>query len=114
MDSSARIRADEPYGVARPTVTCAVHEIRPLLARRGFSVPQRPGVRRDGTEVHVTTATGIGRRSTSSAKGRSGGRREYYPETHAAIADLVSDRAARRPTLHGTAAELLPVHRTAC
>jgi hypothetical protein len=42
------------------------------------------------------------------------GRREYYPETHAAIAGLVSDRAARRPTRHRTSTELVPVHRTAC
>ena len=32
-------------GVTRPTVTRAVHEIRPLPARRGFAVPQQPGVR---------------------------------------------------------------------
>ncbi|WP_234425486.1 transposase [Streptomyces kebangsaanensis] len=33
------------YGVSRPTVTRAVHEIRPLLASRGFAVPDRPGLR---------------------------------------------------------------------
>jgi hypothetical protein len=33
------------YQVSRPTVTRAVHEIRPLLAARGFAVPQRLGVR---------------------------------------------------------------------
>ncbi|MFD8649129.1 helix-turn-helix domain-containing protein [Streptomyces mirabilis] len=32
----------ELYGVTRPTVTRAIHEIRPLLARRGLAVPQRP------------------------------------------------------------------------
>jgi hypothetical protein len=31
--------------VTRPTVTRAIHEIRPLPARRGFAVPQQPGVR---------------------------------------------------------------------
>lgn len=35
----------ELYGVDRTTVTRAVHEIRPLLATRGFAVPDRPGVR---------------------------------------------------------------------
>ncbi|GAA0672676.1 hypothetical protein GCM10010193_26500 [Kitasatospora atroaurantiaca] len=35
----------ELYGVTRPTVTRAIHEIRPLLAARGFAVPGRPGVR---------------------------------------------------------------------
>ncbi|WP_326608247.1 transposase family protein [Streptomyces sp. NBC_01800] len=35
----------ELYGVTRPAVTRAIHEIRPLLARRGFAVPQRPGAR---------------------------------------------------------------------
>ncbi|WP_398870826.1 transposase family protein [Streptomyces mirabilis] len=32
----------ELYGVTRPTVTRAIHEIRPLPARRGLAVPQRP------------------------------------------------------------------------
>ncbi|MGW1288728.1 helix-turn-helix domain-containing protein [Streptomyces sp. NPDC001118] len=34
----------ELYGMTRPTVT-RIHEIRSLLARRGFAVPQRPGAR---------------------------------------------------------------------
>jgi len=33
------------YEVDRSTVTRAVHEIRPLLAARGFAVPHRPGPR---------------------------------------------------------------------
>jgi DDE superfamily endonuclease len=33
------------YGVDRATITRAVHEIRPLLAARGFAVPGMPGVR---------------------------------------------------------------------
>jgi Helix-turn-helix of DDE superfamily endonuclease len=33
------------YGVDRATITRAVHEIRPLLAKRGFAVPDAPGVR---------------------------------------------------------------------
>ncbi|MGI8447054.1 MAG: transposase family protein [Streptosporangiaceae bacterium] len=33
------------YGVDRPAVTRAVHEIRPLLAARGFAVPDRRGLR---------------------------------------------------------------------
>jgi hypothetical protein len=33
------------YEVDRSTVTRAVHEIRPLLAARGFAVPHRPGLR---------------------------------------------------------------------
>jgi DDE superfamily endonuclease/Helix-turn-helix of DDE superfamily endonuclease len=33
------------YGVSRPTITRAVHEIRPLLAQRGFAVPGTPEVR---------------------------------------------------------------------
>ncbi|MGH3125121.1 MAG: transposase family protein, partial [Streptosporangiaceae bacterium] len=35
----------ELYGVHRSTVTRAVHEVRPLLAARGFAVPGRPGLR---------------------------------------------------------------------
>jgi hypothetical protein len=60
------------YRVDRSTITRAVHEIRPLLAARGFAVPGRPdlrlrtladvfayaaaegvGLRLDGTEVRV-------------------------------------------------------------
>lgn len=33
------------YQVDRATITRVVHEIRPLLAARGFAVPDRPGVR---------------------------------------------------------------------
>jgi hypothetical protein len=33
------------YGVDRSTITRAVHEIRPLLAKRGCAVPGMPGVR---------------------------------------------------------------------
>jgi hypothetical protein len=33
------------YGVDRLTITRAVHQIRPLLARRGFAVPDAAGVR---------------------------------------------------------------------
>jgi hypothetical protein len=33
------------YGVDRATITRAVHEVRPLLAKRGFAVPGMPGVR---------------------------------------------------------------------
>jgi hypothetical protein len=35
----------ELYRVDRSTVTRAIHEIRPLLAARGFAVPGEPGVR---------------------------------------------------------------------
>ncbi len=33
------------YGVHRSTITRAVGEVRPLLARRGFAVPGQPGLR---------------------------------------------------------------------
>ncbi len=33
------------YGVDRSTITRAMHEIRPLLAARGFAVPASPGIR---------------------------------------------------------------------
>ncbi|MDJ0460742.1 transposase family protein [Streptomyces sp. H27-C3] len=42
------------------------------------------------------------------------GRRETYGETHRAIAALVSDRAAQRPTLHKPGTDLVPVRVTAC
>ncbi|MFG2980275.1 transposase family protein [Streptomyces sp. NPDC048258] len=42
------------------------------------------------------------------------GRRETYAETHLAIAGLVSDRAARRPTRRQTSTELVLARGTAC
>ena len=33
------------YGAGRPAITRAVHEIRPLLAQRGFAVPGTSGLR---------------------------------------------------------------------
>ncbi|MGY3205422.1 transposase family protein [Streptomyces sp. TE5632] len=41
-------------------------------------------------------------------------RRETYGETHLAIAALVSDRAAKRPTRHKPSTELVHVRTTAC
>lgn len=35
----------ELYGVDRSTISGAVRQIRPLLAARGFAVPDRPGIR---------------------------------------------------------------------
>lgn len=79
----------ELYRVDRSTVTRAVHEIRPLLAARGFAVPGRPGLRLrtladvfayaaaegvelrlDGTEVQVRRprANKPGRRAFISGK----------------------------------------------
>ncbi|WP_250279232.1 hypothetical protein [Frankia sp. Cppng1_Ct_nod] len=40
------------------------------------------------------------------------GRREYYPETHAAIAGLVSDRAARRSTRRRASTDLVLARQT--
>lgn len=77
------------YGVDRATITRAVHEIRPLLAGRGFAVPGKPGLRLrtladvfayaaaegvhlriDGTEVRVRRprANKPGRRAFVSGK----------------------------------------------
>jgi hypothetical protein len=77
------------YGVNRSTITRAVHEIRPLLAARGFAVPGKPGLRLrtladvfayaaaegvelrlDGTEVQVRRprANRPGRRAFVSGK----------------------------------------------
>jgi len=79
------------YEVDRSTITRAVHEIRPLLAARGFAIPDRPGVRLhtladvfayaaaegvelriDGTEVQVRRpkANKPGRRAFVSGKRR--------------------------------------------
>lgn len=77
------------YRVDRSTITRAVHEVRPLLAQRGFAVPGKPGVRLrtladvfayaaaegvhlrvDGTEVQVRRpkANRPGRRAFVSGK----------------------------------------------
>jgi hypothetical protein len=77
------------YGVDRPAITRAVHEIRPLLAQRGFAVPGKGGLRLrtladvfayaaadgvhlriDGTEVQVRRprANRPGRRAFVSGK----------------------------------------------
>jgi hypothetical protein len=77
------------YGVDRSTITRAVHEVRPLLAARGFAVPGSPGLRLrtlsdvfayaasqgvelriDGTEVKVRRprANRPGRRAFVSGK----------------------------------------------
>src|SRR6476646_5849547 len=77
------------YGVDRSTINRAVHEIRPLLAARGFAVPGEPGLRLrtladvfayaasqgvhlriDGTEVQVRRprANRPGRRAFVSGK----------------------------------------------
>lgn len=77
------------YGVDRSTITRAVHEVRPLLAARGFAVPGRPDLRLrtlsdvfayaasqgvelriDGTEVRVRRprANKSGRRAFVSGK----------------------------------------------
>jgi hypothetical protein len=79
------------YSVDRSTITRAVHEIRPLLAQRGFAIPERRGVRLrtladvfayaaaegvelriDGTEVQVRRpqANKPGRRAFVSGKRR--------------------------------------------
>jgi hypothetical protein len=79
------------YGVDRATITRAVHEIRPLLATRGFAIPGMPGVRLrtladvvayaqaegvelrvDGTETQVRRprANRCGRRAFVSGKKR--------------------------------------------
>lgn len=79
------------YGVDRSTITRAVHEIRPLLANRGFAAPGNSGVRlrtledvfayamavgielrMDGTEVRVRRpkANKPGRRAFVSGKMR--------------------------------------------
>jgi hypothetical protein len=79
------------YGVHRSTVTRAVHQIRPLLAMRGFAVPGKPELRLrtladvaayaaaegvhlriDGTEVQVRRPKvgRVGRKAFVSGKKR--------------------------------------------
>jgi hypothetical protein len=94
------------YEVDRSTITRAVHEIRPLLAQRGFAVPGRPGLRLrtledvfayaaaegvelriDGTEVQVRRpqAARPGRRAIVSGKKKQ----------NTAKSTVISDEAGR-------------------
>ncbi|MGX1544853.1 transposase family protein [Streptomyces adustus] len=61
----------ELYGVDRSTVSTAIRQVRPLLAARGFAVPDRPGVL-DGAETQVRRprAGQPGRRAFVSGKRR--------------------------------------------
>jgi DDE superfamily endonuclease/Helix-turn-helix of DDE superfamily endonuclease len=94
------------YGVDRSTITRAVHEVRPLLAARGFAVPGEPHVRLrtladvfayarvkgielrlDGTEVRVRRprANKPGRRAFVSGKMKQNTKK----------ATVISDEAGR-------------------
>lgn len=94
------------YRVDRSTITRAVQQIRPLLARRGFAVPGRPGLRLktpedvfayavaegvelriDGTEVQVRrpSAGRPGRRAFVSGKKKQ----------NTAKSTVISDEAGR-------------------
>ena len=96
------------YTVDRSTITRAVHEIRPLLAARGFAVPGEPGLRLrtladvfahaasqgvelriDGTEVRVRRprANKPGRRAFVSGKMKQNTKK----------AAVVSDEKGRTP-----------------
>ncbi|MEU5322894.1 transposase family protein [Streptomyces sp. NPDC021056] len=88
----------ELYLVDRSTVSTAVREIRALLAKRGFAVPDRPGLRLhtledlfahaeaegvdlriDRTEVQVRRPRHRGPPGRRSCRGRSGGTRSRRP-----------------------------------
>jgi hypothetical protein len=59
----------ELYSVDRSTVSGAIREVRPLLAARGFAVPERPGVRlRTEVQVRRPRAGRPGRKAFVSGK----------------------------------------------
>lgn len=70
------------YGVDRATITRAVHEIRPLLAARGFAVPGHPGLRlrtladvfayaaAEGVHLHIDGTEAQVRRPRANKPGR--------------------------------------------
>lgn len=45
------------YDVGSSTIGRAIQEIRPLLAARGFAVPDRPDLRRGGQANHPSSST---------------------------------------------------------
>ena len=109
----------ELYRVDRSTVTRAIHEVRPLLAARGFAVPGEPGIRLrtladlfayaaargvtirlDGTEVQVRRRAGKpGRRAfVSGKKKRNGqGHRRHRREGPHPVGRRVPPWAHARP-----------------
>ena len=93
------------------TIGRATGEIRPLLAGRGFAVPQRPGLRLRALAGVFACAEGR-KRHTAHRRRRNPGRRQDYAETHCAIAGLVSDRAAKRAARHRPSTELVPAFPT--
>jgi hypothetical protein len=96
----------EFFNVDRSTVSAAIRQVRPLLAARGFAVPDRPGLR-------LKTLEDVELRQWAPLR-RFTGRRETYAETHIAIACLVSDRAAKRPSRPRTSSELVLARTIAC
>jgi hypothetical protein len=83
-----------PCGVDRSTIIRAVHEIRPLLAARGFAVPghldlrlrtledvfayaaaEGVELRLDGTEIRVRRPGRTGQDGERSSRGRCGAQR---------------------------------------
>ncbi|MGW2818839.1 transposase family protein [Streptomyces sp. NPDC001415] len=132
----------ELYGIARSTISRVIGEIRPLLAMRGFAVPDHSGVRlrtlRTCSPMPRPRGSGCGsmaprprfaarRQADGSASStptpnlrqwrplqRYTGPREGYAATHQAIASLVSDRSARRPTRRKPSTELVLARQVTC
>lgn len=116
--------------------------LRPLPAMRGFAVPDHAGVRLrtladafayaetagirlriDGAETPVRCPKAGRRIRVEHANAelrqwrplqRYTGPREDYAATHQAIASLVSDRSARRPTRRKPSTELMLARQVTC
>ena len=67
------------HGVDRSTIARAVHEVRPLLAARGFAVPGEPGLRlRTLADVFAYAASrGVHLRIDGTEVNSRGGRRPF-------------------------------------
>jgi hypothetical protein len=94
------------YRVDRATITRAVHQLRPLLACRGFAVPDAPGVRlkaladvfayaaAQGVELRIDGTETQVRRPRANRPGRrafvSGKRKQQHHQDHHQLATVTA------------------------
>jgi hypothetical protein len=104
----------ELYGIGRSTVSEAIGEIHPLLARRGFAVPDRPGLRLRTLADVFAYAEGVTLR-IDGMETQVRRPRAHRPGRRAFVSGKkpVSDRAAQRPTRPQHSTELALTRHTA-
>ncbi|MFB7115491.1 transposase family protein [Streptomyces sp. NPDC056291] len=89
----------ELYGLEGSTITRAIGEIRPLLAARGFAVPDRPGLRLHTLADAVPQSKGS-RSASTAPRPRSAAPGPTRPKPRRWI-EAQPSRRARRPWVRG-------------